>query len=406
MRRLMFLGVLAVTALGTAPGCGGGGGDPDAPTDVIDAEPLPPDATERTCPNPTGVGTSTTAELDLEGDVGSTRGVFDPSVVYPAGAPGGAMAYSSVPNQHAIRTRIALSPDAGATWTFVAEANTPEAAIVTTTDLAACPGGTCIGSMISEVTSLIIDPDDPDANRRWKLFAHRYLAEDDDTLHYRFGTITLQTAPAPEGPWTEPVKLLGWDSPSNVSSDGVAQNVSDLPETADCLLLTEPGALWRDAAGGSVIDLALGCVYLDGTSPLIRVVLLRSDDHAASWEFVSNLVYGEDVLCLENDPLAQANAAELFVSGGEQYVMVATAHAGQVYSGCMVFPVDDPDAGEIRRDAQGRSVPVRSLVPQPARFAGACAYAEGATAMGYAMSVGFLDTARPFRIVASEIDAP
>src|SRR5690349_11997983 len=146
-------------------GCGGGGGSTvdapgaDARPDAAVAIDAPPQVDAAVCPTTTPIDPATAHELTIAGDTGSTLGVFDPSIVYPAGAPGGAMSYSSVPDQHSIRTRIALSADAGATWTYVAEPNTPVAATVVEdgpdTFPSECTGGTCSGFMISEVTSLV-----------------------------------------------------------------------------------------------------------------------------------------------------------------------------------------------------------------------------------------------------------
>src|SRR5690349_2568008 len=119
MRSVVFLGIAAgcggVSASSDAPAPG-----PDAAHDAAAIDGAGVDAD--TCPALTSIDPTVATELVVAGDAGSTLGIFDPSVVYPAGAPGGAMSYSSVPDQHSIRTRIALSPDAGATWTFVVEA--------------------------------------------------------------------------------------------------------------------------------------------------------------------------------------------------------------------------------------------------------------------------------------------
>ena len=399
-RRVSWISTLAVAASITA--CGGDDAPAndaasavDAPTGATDAA---PDALASPCPAPTPLPIAGATELTVGGDVGSTMGIFDPSVVYPAGAPAGAMSYSSVPDQHTIRTRIAVSADAGATWGYIAEANVPEPATLASTDATECPGGACTGLLISEVSSLVIDPDDPSPQRRWKLFAHRYLVEPDDTLHYRLGTITLQTAPAPEGPWTAPAKLLGWNSPSPYTSTGAALNVNTVPATADCLALTEPGALWRPGA----IELAVGCVYLDGATPRIRVELFRSGDHATTWSRVSTLLGAGDGACLDPSATPSVNAAALFFAGGAAYV-VATPSTATGYTGCLIYPVDDLVAGAVRRDALGRAMPSRIVVPEPARFAGACSYAEGATGLGLAVSTGYFESARRFRILRAAV---
>jgi hypothetical protein len=90
------------------------------------------------------------------------------------------------------------------------------------------------------------------------------------------------------------------------------------------------------------------------------------------------------------------NAADLFVAGGVEYVSATPGASGGKYLGCEIWPVDAV-----------RGPPLRSIVASPARFAGACTYAEGATAMGYVLPVGFLDVPpRVFRIFATTVPAP
>jgi len=318
--------------------------------------------------------------------------VFDPSIVYPAGASGGAMSYSAVPDQMTIRTHVAVSSDNGATWTYVAEANTPEAATITSSNATECPGGACSGNLISEVSSLVYDPTDPDTNAQWKLFAHRYLVGAGVALHYDLGTITLQTAPAPNGPWTAPAKWIGWNSPTQTySSTGIQVDASDLAGTADCIALTEPGAIVLPG----VLDLALGCVYLDSGTPRIRIELLRSTDHAASFASVGTLLTPADTACL--DPSAGSiNGADLFVSGSTEYV-AATPSASAGYEGCLVFPITDPVTGTVGK-------PTRAIAPTGGQFSGACTFADGAG--GYALDVGFFTASPPFRIARPGIATP
>ncbi|MCE9574709.1 MAG: hypothetical protein K8W52_16290 [Deltaproteobacteria bacterium] len=397
---ILVSGFAACGGNGHAVGPGDAALDATADATADAAVDAAPDAgTCATQPALTALAPTASDEVVIVGDTGSTLGVFDPSLVYPDGAPGGAMAYSSVPDQHSIRTRIALSGDAGATWTFVAQANQPVAATLPSSDATECPGGACSGFLIDEVPSLIIDPTDPDAQARWKLFTHRYLVGADNALHYRIGTITRYTAPAPEGPWSAPQPLVGWTSPAPHSSAGVAVNVSTIPAMADCLALTEPTALWRPEG----IDLALGCVYLDGGAPRIRVALLRSTDHAASFGFVATMLSASDATCASAAG-NRYNAPQLFSHAGATYLVVSPAPDDGSYAGCDVFAIDDPATGAVHRIGDDPR-PLRRLTV-PGRFAGACTAAEGVPG-GYLMSVLYPEAPpRVFRIVRTGIAAP
>ena len=393
--------------------CGGGGGSPgrDAALDAAGAPEagphaaLPdaalPDASPcAPLPALSAVDPAGTPELVVAGDPGSPLGIFDPSPIYPAGAAGGAMSYSSVSATNDIRTRIAVSSDAGATWQYLADANASSPQTVDSSDAAACPGGTCSGRFISEVSSLAFDPFDPDAGRRWKLYTHSYLVLGADVLRYDYGFIAEAVAASPAGPWSTQRKLVGWTSTSPVSSTGATLLSTSLPELADCLALTEPGVL---VLPGGALDLSLGCVSLDGGAPRIRVVLLRSADHGASFQFLRTLLSSEDARCL-GSPEGRINAADLFFAGGHEYVSV-TPDSASGYHGCLVLPIDDPVSGAVRRSAAGGPVAVRRL-DAPGRFTGACSYAEGATALGYVVPIAFLGEARPFRMFRTGLAAP
>ena len=368
-----------------AGGHGGAGGGPGACGDGIDT---------------TLVDPARTPELAIAGDPGSPMGIFDPSMVYPSGAIGGALSYSSVSSQDAIRTRIAVSADAGAHWTYVTDANTVEAATIDSTDPVVCPGGSCSGNLINEVSSLILDPEDPDPTRRWKLFAHRYLAQPNHSLLYRYGYIALYTASKPEGPWVGPANSIGWSSETPLSSVGAGTNISQIPALADCLALTEPGALWVPGVG---LDLALGCVSLEnGVS--IRIERLRSTDHGATFHHVGTLLDGADAPCLGGTE-PRINAAELFFAGGKEYLIATPGTESEGYRGCYVFPIDDPITGVVRRDGQGKAIYVRRLDNPDQRFTGACCHAEGAP--GYLVPIAFLDEPpRVFRTFRTSVVAP
>lgn len=365
--------------------------DAAAVSDAAIIDTAPPDAPR--CPTPTALPIATASRVTVVGDTGSTLGIFDPSVVYPAGAPGGVLAYSSVPDQHSIRTRIALSADAGATWTFVGDANAPELATLQSSDADDCPGGSCTGFLISEVPSLVLDPTDPDPRTRWKLFAHRYLVEVDNTLHYRLGTITVQTAPEAHGPWTAPAKLFGLPSPSPYTTQGARYDATTFPAMADCLALTEPSAMWLP----DQLELAMGCVYFDGATPRIRIVLVRSTDHGHSWIDVARLLEPGDTDCLPGTtPGASVNAPNLFVGPDGEVYLAATSSDDAGYHGCLILRVDDLGLGRIERDPSGAVVPLRAIVADTGQFSGACTWSAGGG--GYQVDVGFLATPTPFRI--------
>ncbi|MBP8807233.1 MAG: hypothetical protein KBG48_30395 [Kofleriaceae bacterium] len=397
---LAVLGLVAVACSDTPEGARDASGEDASSVDASAADAASdaasPDA-GLACPPANVIDNRAAAELAVVEDSGSAMGIFDPSFVYPTGATAGAMAYSSVPTQETIRTRVAVSSDGGATWTYVAELNQPEAATLPSSDATECPGGSCAGRLISEVSSLVYDADDPDPARRWKLFAHRYLVGPGVALHYRIGTIALQTAARVEGPWTPPQKLIGWTSPAPYSSTGVTTNASTLPGLADCLALTEPGALWLPGS----LHLAVGCIYLEGATPRIRIELLRSTDHAATWTAAGTLLRPADAACLR--PGASINAAELIAADGALYV-AATPSDAAGYHGCLVFPIADLAAARVVRGADGVATPRRVIATAPTRFAGACAYAAGAG--GYAMSIGFLGDNRPFRLFRTGLSAP
>lgn len=311
------------------------------------------------------------------------------------------MSYSSVPSQDAIRTRVAVSGDMGATWTFVAEANQPQAITVDTTETARCGGATCSGNLIHEVSSLVLDATDPNANRRWKLFTHSYLHIPPSDIAYNYGFIALATAPEPWGPWSTQQKLLGWASPTSLSSTGAAMLLSAWPQLQDCVTLTEPTAL---AVADGSLYLATGCVYV-GTEVGIRVELFRSTDHAATFSPVGTLMGDAAARCLGNSQ-PRVNAPNLMVVGGQVYLSVTRDMPPPLlYQGCDIVPVADLQAASLVLNGAAPAL-VRRLVVANNGFSGACTYAEGASAAGYLMDVGFFSTPRPFRIMASGVAAP
>jgi hypothetical protein len=358
-------------------------------------------------PSATAVDPASAPELVVASDPAAPGGIFDPSVEYPVGAPSGAMSYSAVVDMNAISTRIAVSADAGATWTYVASPNSSsDISVAVAPGSTRCPSGTCTGRLVHEVSSLVFDYDDPDASRKWKLFTHAYIVlTTSGELAYDLGHIALFTAPDPKGPWKSEGKAVGWNSESDFSSKDAATLISTFPQMADCAALTEPGALWRN---GGILDLAVGCVKL--ANPLeIRIELLRSLDHGKTFVFAGHLLSPSDGLCVGGS-VPQINAGDLFIAGGKSYLLAtpegALPEGGTGYRGCMLFELATGGTAVVR-DKSGAPVVTRVLDAPDKRFTGACSAAEGATAMGFVVSEASLSSPpHVFHVYASGVNPP
>ncbi len=330
--------------------------------------------------------------LTVSGDTGPDE-IADPSIFYPAGAPGGALAYSSVPlssgiaDQGGIRTRVAVSGDHGATWTFVAEANTPASV---TPSSAVCPdAGACTAALVNETPSIVYDPTDT-ADRVWKIFTHRYevvkvSGDPQAKLLYTVGHIAMYTAKLPQGPFSGPEVAVGWPGDA-ISTTGAKYLSTSDTHTAACGAFGEPGATL--APDGS-LHLALGCIQPPFADPALDIVLLRSTDHGATWSYLSTPLRGSDGACFGGSG-KRVNAVDLFTVSGTEYLM-ATPEGPTSRTGCVVFPFADAANGTLARDSAGRAQASRWLDPvfassELAHYAGACTYGEGATGTGYTMS--------------------
>jgi hypothetical protein len=412
----IFGGFMTVGACGSSSSRPSSDTSSDAATDgdgttviVNDSGPSGADASCPNLPSATLVDPKTATTLSIQGEPVTGLGIYDPSLVYPKGASGGVMSYSAV-SINSVNTRIAVSTDLGATFQFAAEPNQVTPVTITTTDPSVCDAGTCMvnGVLWHEVSSIIADPTDPDPNGAYKVFFHSYASLDSgNDLRRDWGYIGMQTAAAPST-WQPEQKLLGWASNATISTSGVTQTLTDLPDLSDCIAFTEPGAIVT-ARG---IDLALSCV--SATSPTdvkIRVVLLRSIDHAKTFTFVATLVASEDFVCL-GGAAPQILGADLFVVGGAEYVVVSPSgpvsnNPAGGYRACMTIPVSDADAGAISRSSNGAPTVVSWVAASDARFTGPCTYAEGATAIGQLVPMQFSDQSQPwFRILRTSLPEP
>lgn len=381
-----------------------------------------------------------TPPLALTGITPPARGLFDPSVVATGDAAAPALiSLSFVEATDNISAVVGGFVASSGAWVHLARVNAANRS-----GALPCAGGApCAGSVIHEVSSLVLDAYDPDASRACKLFAHSYIVTNGTELHYDWGRVSLWTAPRPEGPWSTEQPLLGWAGASPFSSAGVRQLLTDIPQLRDCLLFTEPGALAVGGGGGSpasppLLLLALGCASPPpapgGVAP-IRVSLLASADFGGSWAFASTLVDGAvDAAALGYD-VPQLDAADLFIApavleeeeegvtregalssrrrlvapGYAIFVSVspsATLWPGFVgYAGCLVLQLLPDASGVVRNATTGAPVVVRAVLPGGVAFAGACtaAYSAGAAAGGYMLPV-LQPSVGAFTVLASGVE--
>lgn len=357
----------ATTHSGTGGGAPEGGGPVGCPTGL---------------PAPKLVDIDTPS-LAIGGDPkeGAELGIFDPSVSVVVGDVA-YMSYTAVDStRRELYTRVARSDDGGASWTFVAAANTPDDGVIVDAPAdPACGGGCPEATRIHEVSSLVDDATDPDPARRFKLFTHSYLtfppvsAGAGPDLRYVYGTIRVATATEPDKGFSPPAPLLGW--PSAVLAESTAPLMTtQIAGLGDCLALTEPAAR-VDPASGALL-LAVGCIRLAEGMPTIAIELLRSLDHGGTFEHAHTLLSPADATCL-GAAERQVNAAHLFGDADHEW-LVATVDGPAAlpgggtfdgYRGCVVL---ERGAEGVVRDWTGAPIAAWRVDAPGGRFNGACA---------------------------------
>jgi len=422
--------IIAWVAVALAPACGDGGSGAapkgsDAAVEGSSSRDASPDGAPQsdgsfdgpascTLPMASSLG-SGVPRLTVAGDAPGMGGISDASLFWPAASATGFLAYTNTP-MGLLETRLARSTDSGGTWSFVANVNTAGSAMFPAGGLVSCgAAASCPAVLVHEVPTLVVDPSDPDPSRQLKIVSDAYLEPAFGTASkfptFLFGYFALQTSP--DGTtWSSDTAVLGWSAtPTNVSPPlpPVQANVQTaFPELADCDLLLEPAMAIRPATSATdagAIDLALSCVHLTNPSPTIRIVLLRSTDHARTFEYVGVLLSTADATCL-GSPSPAITGGDLFYVGTKEYLLASRlspsqGQAGNVYRDCLVFAVDD--SGAVSRDPQGHPDVLREIATTDGTAIGSCTYAEGAAKMGY---VGNWGSTLPSSIFVSGIGAP
>jgi len=368
--------------------------------------------------------------VSVLGETGA-KGLFDPSLMWSAEW-GTFMSYSSISSMDGVRTRIASYDPASGQWILRARVNEATPLSIP------CGSQTCVGGVVHETSSLVLDPTDSDPARRVKIFTHSYFVSGINTLKYNFGFISLFTSERPwtesststgSSPWTQEA-LLGWRSASPFSSN-TSILLNNLPGLDQCVFFTEPSALVSEDELGSRIDLALGCVTLHpgGGGLQTQQVLLRSRDHAASFTFVSVLLTGADLVRLGFD-IATSNAAQLYRDAAGRMVLLISPEAHYKaptlaegdetdepgfdgYAGCIALAFDDERTGTLQRvrsqtDAGERlllHVAAYARASEAQRYCGACSFhadVHAATGLGILMSTLYAgERTDRFQILAS-----
>jgi len=292
--------------------------------------------------------------LSISGD-NSPSGVYDPSVL--KGSNGTLwLAYSSVDyhrdgNNNLVQDvgiRIARSTDGGVSFSQVAVVATPTTATVTgplVTEICGAGATSCSGRWSHEVSWLIEDPGDPDPARRFKLFAHKYFLYPPGATNggnrtiYPLGAIAMWTAAAPDGVWSAEIPLLGWPlTPPELSP--VIQDVTLLhSDLVSCMLVSEGSA----RVNNGLIDFAFACPYDDVGTITQKIVLLRSRDHAASFEYVGTPLSPADA----PPGVDYFSAPSLIASPDPAPVLLATPVVSGLYAGSIAFPVTDEVTGSL-----------------------------------------------------------
>lgn len=350
---------------------------------------------------PTSANASNYKPIVIAGD-NSPSGIYDPSLLAMQNGQVW-LAYSSVNyysvSGHTVQdvsTRIAQSGDGGKTFSYIQTVGAAQPATVTDASGKVCGAQTCTGRWVYEVPWLVDDASDPDGTRRYKLFAHKYFLYPpaSPSTNYQLGAIVMWTAATPYGSWSAETHLLGWNLTPPELTANVNINAMD-PALGSCLLLTEGGA----ATTNSGLDFVFSCAYFDSptSSILQKIILLRTADHANTFQYVATLLQPSDANTVGAD---YYGAPALLPTGSSAPVLIATPVIHGSYSGCVVFPFADVTSGTLFR-SNGAPVSILKMTLLNQDFGGACAWDGGVTATGILMDDVNLSATPPFRILAT-----
>jgi hypothetical protein len=357
---------------------------------------------------PSAVDSSAYTELFVKGDHSPT-GIFDPALLKSSDGKVW-LTYSSVNYYNnasgrvqAVLTRLAESQDGGETFTYLKTLGPDQPATVTDPSEGAklCGHPTCAGRWAYEVSWVVEDKTDPEASRRFKVFAHKYFLNPPGPglTQYALGAIVMWTASAPDGTWSAETTVLRWNlTPPEISG---GQNVNSIdPALAPCQFMSEGGV----SVYGNGLDMGLSCFYTEPPrNSRAKVVLLRTTDHAQSFQYVSTPLTLADATALGKEFFT---ASSLLPTPGNAPALIASTWKKGVYEGCYIYPFASEQAGTLFRE-NGSPIAILKLPERQDLLGGACGWDRGIKATGVLMGEVGLTKLRngyafPFKILETK----
>ena len=302
------------------------------------------------------------------------KGIYDPTLAYTPDGRIGWLAYSSVKGDgnlvqgkvslgEYVSTHLARTTDGGGTWTYAKALNVSADGTLVMPD-----GKKLQGVWRFEVPSLVYDGSDPDAHRRWKLFAHRYFWERDRGSRQAYAWIVLRTAADPAGQWSEEIPLLGAgeNPPAPYHLAKVDVNALDR-SLKNTVVYTEPGALAHEGRLYLSLTALRPQVGSGGIGVGYSIILLASDDHGRSWSFMGTLLTAKDA---NHFGYEHFDGTALAVDGERVFLLAVPGGKPLMHDGCVAFEFETLAKGRLKRDAAGFPVVSNYFAPQPGILSG------------------------------------
>ena len=277
-------------------------------------------------------------------------GVYDPSVEYGDNNTGW-LAYSALFKQGYVDTHLAKSADNGKTWSKIKEIDTSFEDSVIYKDK------TIEGVWRHETSTLLYDKDEPDNNKKWKLFWIRGFAKspfrESDAI-WEYVQVWYKYARAPEELSQAKGASLFSSSFCKPPACNAKYNLNNFHNNLqDVVFYMEPGSL----AFNNTLYLTLSAVSLTEKQ---RTILLSSSDHGETWKYINILTDKNDNINPDYPILTSSSLAE---ENGKVFLFVSPRGEGSVgYNGVYVFEFEDISQGKLKRNKDGKLV-VNKYIP-------------------------------------------